>query len=85
MNVNIYAPTLEPGRALIDYVGGIMDSLDGSHGTHFTYLPIIYNDDCQVCLGAHAVHNSADEYYTVDIEILANKPLQPTRAVGPRG
>lgn len=38
-------------RSLMDYVGGIMDSLDGSHGTTFTYLPIAYQDDCQVVTG----------------------------------
>ena len=31
-----------------DYLGGIMDTLDGSSGHHFTYLPIVYEDDCQV-------------------------------------
>lgn len=25
-----------------------MDTLDGSHGEHFTYLPICFQDDCQV-------------------------------------
>ena len=39
---NMLAATLN------EYVGGIMDSLDGSSGVHFTYLPIFYEDDCQV-------------------------------------
>ena len=31
-----------------DYLRGIMDTLDGSHGPFFTYLPVVYQDDCQV-------------------------------------
>jgi hypothetical protein len=37
------------GWRLIDYLGGIMDTLDGSSGRTFTYLPIVFEDDCQVC------------------------------------
>ena len=33
---------------LSDYLGGIMDTLDGSSGRSFTFLPIVYEDDCQV-------------------------------------
>jgi hypothetical protein len=34
---------------LNEYMGGVMDTLDGSSGSTFTYLPIVYEDDCQVC------------------------------------
>jgi len=37
---------------LVDYMGGIMDTLDGSSGRTFTYLPIVFEDDCQV-VGSH--------------------------------
>ena len=33
----------------ISYVGGIADTLCGGCGVHFTYLPIVYEDDCQIC------------------------------------
>ena len=33
---------------LNDYLGGIMDTLDGSSGYTFTYLPIAFEDDSQV-------------------------------------
>ncbi len=33
---------------LNDYLGGIMDTLDGSSGYTFTYLPIAFEDDAQV-------------------------------------
>ena len=48
IHLELSAPTLEEGKALVDYLGGVMDSLDGSHGETFTYLPIAYEDDCQV-------------------------------------
>lgn len=33
---------------LIDYVSGIQDTLGGSSGFTFTFLPIVFEDDCQV-------------------------------------
>lgn len=45
----MYGPEELDRWTLIDYIGGIMDTLDGSSGKHFTYLPIAYEDDCQVC------------------------------------
>ena len=61
LDLDVHAPNLEPGRALVDYVGGVMDTLDWSHGTHFTYLPIVYNDDCQVCDASSGFHQSQDK------------------------
>lgn len=46
LSFTYFAPELN--KPLIDYVGGIMDTLDGSHGLTFTYLPIIFQDDNQV-------------------------------------
>ena len=31
-----------------EYLGGIMDALDGGSGFTFTYLPIVFEDDSQV-------------------------------------
>jgi hypothetical protein len=47
----MHAPEFEPKKTLMDYAGGISDTLDGSHGTTFTYLPIVYEDDCQISDG----------------------------------
>lgn len=33
---------------LDDYLSGVMDTLGGSAGMTFTFLPIVYQDDCQV-------------------------------------
>ena len=55
---------------IIEYVGGIMDTLDGSSGVHFTYLPIVYEDDCQVAMG-DSRHEFADqESYEIEITFL---------------
>lgn len=48
LDLVMHAPDFEKSRSLIDYVGGIGDTLDGSHGSQFTYLPIVYEDDCQI-------------------------------------
>ena|SRR5687767_12594246 len=32
----------------LDYCSGVMDSLGGSSGMTFAYLPIVYQDDCQL-------------------------------------
>ena len=50
---------------LVDYLGDVMDTVDGSHGTHLTYLPIAYNDDCQVSDGASSFNRSEVEWYFV--------------------
>ncbi len=52
---------------LNEYVGGIMDTLDGSSGVHFTYLPIVYEDDCQVFRTESRFIKSDKCYYRVII------------------
>ena len=52
---------------LIEFMGGVMDTLDGSHGPTFTYLPIVYEDDCQVSMGNIAIHPSSDEFYRLQV------------------
>lgn len=50
-----------------EYIGGIMDTLDGSHGTNFTYLPIVYQDDCQVTSISTNFHTASEPRYTLDV------------------
>jgi hypothetical protein len=71
LSLTMYAPEFEKRRDLIDYVGGIMDTLDGSHGCEFTYLPIVYEDDCQVCLGRDRLLISQVPRYEVTLAFLA--------------
>ena len=49
LDLTIFGPGHIDRWSLNDYLGGIMDTLDGSSGQTFTYLPIIFEDDCQVC------------------------------------
>lgn len=70
MAITMYAPAFEKGKNLLIYLGGIMDTLDGSHGFSFTYLPIVYQDDCQVCECKEYFKTSSKCHYTVEIEFL---------------
>jgi hypothetical protein len=44
-----------------------MDTLDGSSGVHFTYLPIVNEDDCQVFRTESRFIKSDKCYYRVII------------------
>ena len=70
MDFALFAPGFERGLILLDYAAGIEDTLDGGHGPGFTYLPIIYQDDCQICDGVHRLVRARRTHYTVAIEFL---------------
>jgi hypothetical protein len=57
-------------KPLVDYSGGVMDSLDGSHGDTFTYLPIVFQDDCQVFSGEYHFVKDSETSYTVEITFM---------------
>ena len=59
-----------PEGSLFDYLGGIADSLDGSHGPSFTYLPICYQDDCQISMIRSSVVSSESDHYALKITFL---------------
>jgi len=48
LHLTIFGPNSHERRSLNEYLGGIMDTLDGSSGQTFTYLPVVFQDDCQV-------------------------------------
>jgi hypothetical protein len=68
IELRLHAPELE--RRLSDYAAGIEDSLDGSHGPTFTYLPIVYQDDCQVCEWSMLYIRTTETFYTLHITFL---------------
>jgi hypothetical protein len=70
LEVEVHAPTLEGGRTMVDYIAGILDTLDGSHGTEFTYLPIAFNDDAQVSKTDARFFAEEHEYYLVRLRFL---------------
>jgi hypothetical protein len=51
LDLVVFAPELHNNRRILDYVAGVEDTIDGSSGCHFTYLPIVFEDDCQVVKG----------------------------------
>jgi hypothetical protein len=67
LDLKIRAPRLHKNRSISDYVSGIADSLDGSHGPTFTYLPIVYEDDCQIAIIHSQCIESKEMNYTVTI------------------
>lgn len=70
MDFVLYAPGFERGKTLFDYVAGIEDTLDGSSGYTFTYLPIVFEDDCQVCAGGSKLVYSEKVKYKLRFEVL---------------
>jgi hypothetical protein len=72
LRVTIYAPEFEAKIKLNDYAGGVLDTLDGSHGFSFTYLPIAFQDDCQVTELREEFRVSAEIYYIVEVEFLVS-------------
>jgi hypothetical protein len=70
MDFIFYAPQLEEKKELLDYVAGIEDTLDGSSGCHFTYLPIIFEDDCQICTGHNRFAKSNEIKYYLRFKIM---------------
>jgi hypothetical protein len=48
LNLTLFGPRSKDGPSKAEYLGGVMDTLDGSSGLTFTYLPIVFEDDCQV-------------------------------------
>jgi hypothetical protein len=68
LNLTLNAPTLD--RNLSNYVGGIEDTLDGSHGMTFTYLPIVFQDDCQVCSIEAKFVKTDKTGYIIEIEFV---------------
>ncbi len=70
LDLEMYAPHFEPRRALLDYMSGNMDTLDGSHGLSFTYLPIVYEDDCQVVDGSAKLITTPIPHYRLRVKFL---------------
>ena len=53
--------------SMFDYVSGILDTLDGSTGNTFTYLPIVFEDDCQVRSAQAEWVDAPEIKYSVEI------------------
>jgi hypothetical protein len=70
LELTIYGPKHIGASELTEFLGGVMDTLDGSSGRHFTYLPIVYEDDSQVS-DARTRSRDLDEFkYDLKIRFL---------------
>ena len=71
LSLCIFGPRPSQGPSLGDYVGGVFDTLDGSSGRTFTYLPVAYQDDCQVTRSESSwIEQDGEHYYEVSIKFL---------------
>ena len=67
----LFAPVLEKGKRVLDYWAGVEDTLDGSSGPTFTYLPVVFEDDCQIAVMKVCRYiRSKQTKYTLRFEIL---------------
>ncbi len=66
----LYGPTVTPYYEVIKYAGGVSDTLDGSHGPTFTYLPVVFQDDCQVVVWRVRYVESNETWYKIKITFL---------------
>jgi hypothetical protein len=71
MDFTLYAP--EKDLSLTDFAGGVQDTLDGSHGCEFTYLPIVYQDDCQICDLRMQFIESERVHYIIKVTFLGSR------------
>ena len=70
LDMVIYAESLHENKRLVDYLAGVMDTLDGSSGPSFTYLPIAYQNDCQVCSSGNTFVQSDKNCYAIRVVFL---------------
>jgi hypothetical protein len=74
MDLTVFSPNPIGHFELNDYFGGIMDTLDGSSGTTFTFLPIVFEDDCQLASGDTNWALAKDCHYKLKITFLPELP-----------
>lgn len=71
LDLRIYGAYPPDGPCLNDYLGGVFDTLDGSSGSSFTYLPIVYEDDRQVFRSESSwIEHDGEHYYEVAVKFL---------------
>ncbi len=70
LDLTIYCPQPLHWSITNEYLGGVMDTLDGSSGAHFTYLPVVYEDDSQVAHAQTRWTESRAARYTLGIRFL---------------
>ena len=69
VNITLFGPSND-GSSLVEYMGGVVDTLDGSSGPTFTYLPIIFEDDCQVVRSEVKLQDHPTSKYIIEVLVL---------------
>jgi hypothetical protein len=67
MDLTIHGPERV---SLVKHAGGVSDTLDGSQGPNFIYLPIAYLDDCQIVACRYRQEAAAEYEYEVTVRFL---------------
>lgn len=73
ISLTIHATKLDGNKTIADYTSGVLDTLDGSHGESFTYLPVCFQDDCQVNSCRASFVESFESFYAVEIHFDSDK------------
>jgi hypothetical protein len=73
LDLEVHGPAASRGQSLNDYLGGVIDSLDGSHGQTFTFLPVCYQDDGQVAVARSRFVEAARPRYKVTVRFLGDE------------
>jgi hypothetical protein len=68
----MYGPKTAEIMTLSDYADGVADTLDGSSGATFTYLPIVFEGDCQIVTAKWKWLGGAVHRYRVKVTFLGS-------------
>jgi hypothetical protein len=67
LRLTLFGPSRIERWSLNDYLGGVTDTLDGSSGQTFTYLPIVFQDDSQICEAQARWVKGPEHSYRIEI------------------
>ena len=68
-NITLFGP-LNDGSSMLDYMSGVADTLDGSSGPTFTYLPVVFEDDCQIVRSETKLQDYPTNKYMIEVTVL---------------
>lgn len=69
LELTIRCPEASKQHSLNDFLAGVMDTLDGSSGFTFTFLPVIFEDDSQVIASHIHWEESSQCSYSVAVVV----------------
>jgi hypothetical protein len=69
VNITLFGSSND-GPSIADHMSGVMDTLDGSSGPTFTYLPIVFEDDCQVVRSETKLQDYPTNKYIIEVTVL---------------